>query len=91
MTPQEKAKELFHKFYLVNAESVELETGEHELLFSLSQDDAKKCALMAVEELLPLASPYTIVYHYTEDGATILEQWPERVFWFWVKIELEKL
>lgn len=56
MTPQEKANELFHKFYLVNSESIELETGEHELLFSLSQDDAKQCALIAVEEILTIRS-----------------------------------
>jgi len=91
MTPQEKAKELVDKFMLVNSESVELETGEHELLLSLSQEDANQCALIHVEEMLEIASPNKLIYHYTEDGVTILEQWPERVFWWWVKQEIEKL
>jgi len=52
MTPQEKAKELFHKFYLVNSESVELQTGEYDLVFSLDARDAKQCALIAVDEIV---------------------------------------
>ena len=76
MTPQQKAKELVDKFSVVGLQQ---------------RNEGVACALIAVDELLPLTSPYTIVYHYTEDGATILEQWPERVFWFWVKQELEKL
>ena len=51
-TPIEKAKELIQSFKMVNAESVELETGEHELLFSLHDDDAKKCAMIAVDEIV---------------------------------------
>ena len=51
-TPIEKAKELIESFKMVNAESVELETGEHELLFSLHDDDAKKCAMIAVDEIV---------------------------------------
>jgi hypothetical protein len=52
MSPQEKANELFDKFYLVNSESVELETGEHDLVLSLDARDAKQCALIAVDEIL---------------------------------------
>ena len=52
MTPQEKAKDLFNKFYLVNSESVELETGEYDLVLSLDARDAKQCALIAVDEVL---------------------------------------
>ena len=52
MTPQEKAKELVDKFYLVNSESVELETGEYDLVLSLDARDAKQCALIAVDEVL---------------------------------------
>lgn len=91
MTPKEKAKELVDKFMLVNSESVELETGEHELLLSLSQEDANQCALIHVEEMLEIASPNKLVYHYTEDGVTILDQWSEKVFWWLVKQEIEKL
>jgi hypothetical protein len=52
MTPQEKANYLFDKFYLVNSESVELETGEYDLVLSLDARDAKQCALLAVDEVL---------------------------------------
>jgi hypothetical protein len=52
MTPQEKANDLFDKFYLVNSESVELETGEYDLVLSLDARDAKQCALIAVDEVL---------------------------------------
>jgi hypothetical protein len=52
MTPQEKANDLFDKFYLVNSESVELETGEYDLVLSLDARDAKQCALFAVDEVL---------------------------------------
>jgi hypothetical protein len=52
LTPKEKAKELVHKFYLVNSESVELTTGEHDLLFSLNEIDAKECAVINVNEII---------------------------------------
>ena len=52
MTPKEKAKELFDKFYFVNSESVELITGEYEMLFSLHESDAKQCALIALDEII---------------------------------------
>ena len=55
MKPQEKAKELFDKFHFVNSESVELETGDYELLFSLHESDAKECALIAINEMLKVA------------------------------------
>jgi len=55
MTPQEKAKELFDKFHFVNSESVELVTGDYELLFSLHESDAKECALIALDELIRIA------------------------------------
>jgi hypothetical protein len=52
MTPKEKAKELYDKFYFVNSESVELITGEYEMLFSLHESDAKQCALIALDEII---------------------------------------
>lgn len=52
MTPKEKAKELFDKFYFVNSDSVELITGEYEMLFSLHESDAKLCALIALDEII---------------------------------------
>jgi hypothetical protein len=67
MSPKDKANMIYHKFMLVNAESVELVTGEYEVLFSLSEDDAKKCAIIHVEELIEFASPYKNVYDLYED------------------------
>jgi hypothetical protein len=59
MTPQEMTKQLIDKFMLVNSESVELETGEHELLLSLSQEDANQCALIAVDMIISVIDPET--------------------------------
>ena len=83
MTPQEKAKELVNRFILVNSESVELETGEYELLLSLSKEDAKQCALIAVDEVLQNVNPYrsTIGRGYLTDEEFYQE----------VKKEIEKL
>lgn len=75
MTPKEKANELVDKFIQTNGNAF----------------FAKECALITVDEILEIASQNKLVYHYTEDGVTILEQWPERVFWWWVKQEIEKL
>jgi hypothetical protein len=81
MTPQEKAKELFDKFHFVNSESVELESGDYELLFSLHESDAKKCSLIALEEILDALKfmPYGIQYLSARD------------YFEEVKEELEKL
>jgi hypothetical protein len=76
MTPQDKAKELVDKFTVVGLQQ---------------RNEGIQCALIAVEEMLEIASPNKWVYHYTEDRVTILAQWPERVFWWWVKQEIEKL
>jgi hypothetical protein len=54
-TVKEKAFELVTTFYLVNSESVELINGDHEIVFSLSLSDARKCALIAVDELIKIA------------------------------------
>ena len=52
MTAKQKAIELFDKFYFVNSDSVELITGEYEMLFSLHESDAKQCALIALDEII---------------------------------------
>lgn len=52
MTPKEKALDLFDKFYLTNAEWIEIETGEVEWIFSLSEHDAKQCAILCAEQIL---------------------------------------
>jgi hypothetical protein len=75
MTPQEKAKQLIDKFMLVNSESVELETGEYELLLSLSQEDANQCALIAVDMVISVIDPETFLMNW--------------LFWKEVKQEIE--
>jgi hypothetical protein len=77
MTPQEKANELFDKFYLVNSESVELETGEYDLVLSLDARDAKQCALIAVNQIIAEL-----------DSERVFER---IYFWNEVKQEIEKL
>jgi len=59
MTPQQLSKQLIDKFMLVNSESVELETGEYELLLSLSKEDANQCAFIAVDMIISVINPET--------------------------------
>ena len=76
MTPHEKAEELVSKFDGVGLQM---------------RNEAIACALIAVDEILNMASKQFTVYHYSEDGSQVLGQWPERTYWFWVKQEIEKL
>ena len=84
MTPKEKAFALFTKFYFVNSESVELITGEYELLFSLHESDAKKCALICVDEIME-----ELECNADDFGLDI----PNSVYSYWINIkqEIEKL
>jgi len=66
MTPKEKAKELVYKFY----PSVQWKLGQEDCL-----DRAKKCALIAVDEIIQ---------------ATI-DDWSHSEYWQEVKQEIEKL
>jgi hypothetical protein len=52
LTPQQKADQLINKFLFVNSESVELVTGECDVIFSLNKSDAIECALIHVNELI---------------------------------------
>lgn len=53
MTPKEKAKELVDKFRI------------HQPVWEL-KEDAKQCALIAVEELILNSFPGVIKYHWEE-------------------------
>jgi hypothetical protein len=57
MTPKEKAKEIFNKMYQVNDIM-----GNYPMCF----DTAKKCALIAVEEIINSidAEDHVILYYY---------------------------
>ena len=68
MTAKEKAEELIHK-YILNTP-----VGFH-------FDDAKKCALIAVDEILEV-----IIFNKYDD-----KYWEEEEYWQEIKQELEKL
>jgi hypothetical protein len=74
MTPKEKAFELAHKFRLL-----EIRTSENSYMM-ISMADAKKCALVAVDEILDV-----IVTIYDYDFEKLNPYWEE------VKQEIEKL
>jgi hypothetical protein len=65
MTPKEKAKELYDKMYD----------------YSLFEEEAKRCSLIAVEEIIA-SNPIS----FDEDDNCIAKQW-----WKEVKTEIEKL
>ena len=68
MTAKEKAEELVHKYNLLQT-----------YIEDFSLEDAKHCALIAVDELLEMAKLYTDGYY----------EWPE--YYEQVKQEIEKL
>jgi hypothetical protein len=70
MTPKEKAKELVYKFY----PSVQWKLGQEDCL-----DRAKKCALIAVEEILSETEEI--------DGMRVINN----PYWLEVRNEIEKL
>jgi hypothetical protein len=73
MTPKEKAKELVYKFY----PSVQWKLGQEDCL-----DRAKRCALIAVDEILN-----AITFNmYDEESYNI-----EDKYWQEVKQQIEKL
>lgn len=72
MTPKEKAEELFDKFYLIKDEVYD-ECRMHE-------NEAKQCALIAVDEILQ--SHYGLL---TGVKPSIYEYWQD------IKKEIEKL
>ena len=77
MTPKEKAKELFDKYFLLH----ESATDENDVwvLSALNKGLAKKCALIAVEELIIEKNKWENGNFYTSK------------YWDYVKQEIEKL
>ena len=85
MTPKEKAIELVGKFAMVNSENyIDEDSGLWETDFSLTDDDAIKCALIAVDEIINEC--------YMWHGGDYIE-WDIKRFKYWqeVKQEIEKL
>jgi hypothetical protein len=68
MTPKEKAQELYNKFY---------NTSSHQHHVESRKDNAKQCALIAVDEILKVSTFFKLI--------TETEYWNE------VKKEIEAL
>ena len=76
MNPKEKANELFNKYLSINLSQV------NDLVDGIRIALAKKCALIAVQEILncnPHTNPFNTDVYSTYD------------YWFQVKQEIEKL
>ena len=92
MTPKEKAKELFEKFYLcMPFKDVKLTSCDEnpELIIDMEKLSAKQCALIAVQIVIdsnPLSPHDGSYYELTEDRVnTAIEYWQQ------VKTEIELL
>jgi hypothetical protein len=83
MTAQGKAKELFDKYCYA------IRTEERDSGYFTNVIYAKKCALIAVNEILKLNHPYVIVYESFKDN--VMENMTQKHYWQEVKQELEKL
>jgi hypothetical protein len=83
MTPKEKAKELVEKYM-----NLEFEIGgQYDGYLSVKLQDAKQCALIAVDEILNNnCGSYT-----DESNATNNEIYCDEYYWEEVKQEIEKL
>lgn len=79
-TPQQKADQLINKFLFVNSESVELVTGECDVIFSLNKSDAIECALIAVDE---------IVAEMRDNDMNFQSKTPHGVYAYWVVVKHE--
>jgi hypothetical protein len=77
MTPEEKAKELVNKFAKINLETFIYEDGLWDYKYSLEDDEAKQCALIAVDEL---------IYECLTSGNFI-----KKPYWEQVREEIKKL
>jgi hypothetical protein len=86
MTPQEKAKELGSKF---NFEHI----GQNYILHQ-TVDESKRCALIAVEEILEATKKYVAVVEsvpYSKTGVDFVVNTEYDNYWQEVKIEIQKL
>lgn len=86
MTPKEKAKELFDKYFLLH----ESATDENDVwvLSALNKGLAKKCASIAVEEILS-AIPNEYLDCWQGESQMVLNE--DVDYWQEVKQEIEKL
>jgi hypothetical protein len=82
MTPKEKAIEIYDNFYLLHQSA----TDENGVLFisALNKGLAKKCALIAVDEIMKA------IYNEDFDGH-LRDEYDAATYWNEVKNEIEKL
>lgn len=80
MTPKEKAKELFEKFYSVsNQQGLNL----------ITHDEAKQCALIAVQMIIDSDPTQPLTWGYYENYSDMINQASK--YWQQVKTEIEAL
>lgn len=103
MTLYEKAKELVDKFYQLLPLNKDVNTTDGELHWEYNDwEQAKKCALIAVDEILKIKGNLNFDYVWYEHRDTDINNWydtesfiPIRVhaikYWQKVKQEIEKL
>lgn len=81
MTPQEKAKELYNKMYATQGPE-----------YGITQDEAKQCALIAVDEIIK-SYPHAYDTEITDNNSVyiITNIRSNIAYWQEVKQEIEKL
>ena len=80
MTPKEKAIELVDRFY----DYVNCWGNDGNADYSLAKENARQCALIAVDEIMPIVKGY-------EDALSASQTSDELEYWQEVKQEIEKL
>jgi hypothetical protein len=82
MTPKEKAKELIELFQTVVITAFEYDS------FCMTPEEAKQCALIAVDEILKVAAP---IIDINEDYFKELRADQTQYYWQQVKTEIQLL
>jgi hypothetical protein len=88
ITPKQKAKELVFRFFYIDSDSKLLDD------FTMTVFYAKRCALIAVEEIIEATKKYVAVVEsvpYSKTGVDFVVNTEYDNFWLEVKIEIEKL
>ena len=78
MTPKQKAEKLWWDYYSAIEHTLSEEYSPHESAI------AKQCALIAVDEIIPIVESY-------EDALSASQKSDELLYWEEVKQEIEKL
>lgn len=85
MTPKEKAKELYFKYFnLENHLQIEVETGYREDDYGISSYCAKQCAIIAVNEIIEELEDKK---QYIDDN--MLFDWNNKIIKYWEQVKQE--